>query len=199
MTNERPDSKRSVPDLKGLLVVVCAVAILVGCSTQSRHKWLTRFFDGVPVPGASTNRGAIVRYDEDGRPLGVLAPLPTNVAAAVAPPFTRHPPYEERKCTECHESRFSPSMRGSQKQVCLSCHTPLKDLFASTKSHHVPAENGECTSCHAPHGSPNPKMVSRAGKALCAECHEDFLPKAKSRHLPVENGDCISCHNPHAS
>src|SRR5947209_4789829 len=104
-----PAPNRSPPHLKGFFVILCAVAILVGCSTQSKHKWMTRFFDGVPVPGASTNRGPVVRYDEDGHPMGILTPLPTNVAAAVAPPFTRHPPYEERKCTECHESKYSPS------------------------------------------------------------------------------------------
>ena len=47
----------------------CAHFDVSGCSTQTKQKWLTFFFDGVPVPGAGTNAVPKVAYDEDGRPI----------------------------------------------------------------------------------------------------------------------------------
>jgi predicted CXXCH cytochrome family protein len=177
------------------LAGVVALAALAGCSTQTKHRWLTFFFDGVPPIGAETNPPpAAIAYDEEGRPVGVFLPS-TNAAPAPAPPFTRHPPYEDRQCTECHESKFSVRLKDTQLKVCFACHD---DFLAALKVKHQPAENGECTACHDSHGSPLPKMLTKAVPALCSECHDDVLAKGAVKHQPVENGECASCHLPHA-
>ena len=174
----------------------CAVALLIGCSSQTKQKWLTTFFDGVPQPGAArTNRSAIV-YDYDGRPMQTLPERSTNFAAAVAPFFVPHPPFEQKICTECHESRFSVRLKGPTKQVCFACHT---NVFANAPVKHLPAENGECIACHDPHGSAFPVMLKSTGKEVCFECHDDVLGKARFKHKPVESGECSTCHNAHAS
>ncbi len=177
------------------LAALLGLAALAGCSTQTKHRWLTFFFDGVPPIGAETNPPPAIAYDEEGRPVGVFAPS-TNAAPAPAPPFTRHPPYEDRQCTECHESRFSVQLKGTQLQVCFACHD---DFLAAVKVRHQPAENGECSACHDSHGSPLPKMLTRPVPALCAECHEDALAGAAVKHQPVENGECSACHSAHGS
>src|SRR5262252_7578229 len=171
--------------LRRWVVGLCLIGALAGCSTEGKYKWLSFFFDGVPVPGA-TNAPTIV-YDENGRPLDTSKFVPTNVAAPIKAVFTPHPPYEEKKCTECHESRFTVKMKGPQDKVCFSCHQELGKTFTPAKVKHQPAENGECSSCHDPHGSANPKMLVEKGEKLCAQCHED-LPKqlatAKVKHQP---------------
>jgi predicted CXXCH cytochrome family protein len=177
------------------LVALAAALVVVGCSSpQQKQKWLTFFFDGVPTAGATTNQ-PVVQLDEDGRPLVFVQAPQTNLAAFAAPAFTKHPPYDEKKCSECHVSKFSVEMKGSQKQVCFGCH---KDFLTTAKVKHQPAENSECTACHEPHGGPLPKMVTKAGKALCLECHDDPLANLKVLHTPVSEG-CHECHTPHAS
>jgi predicted CXXCH cytochrome family protein len=175
-----------------LIALWLGLGLVAGCSSQQKHKWLTRFFDGVPEPGA-TNAPAI-QYDEDGRPFRA-PPVSSNTVAFAPPRFVAHPPYEDHNCTECHQSRFSVNLKGPQKQVCFTCHD---DFLEKVKVKHMPADNGECSSCHNPHGSSNPKMLAETGQALCLKCHDPF-PKAKVVHLPVENGECASCHNPHGS
>src|SRR6185436_17934629 len=131
-----------------LWLTLLAVALIVlGCSAPTKDKWLRTFFDGVPVAGAVTNQAA-AQFDEDGRPLAAVATAaPTNLLAAIAPPFTKHPPYDEKKCSECHISKFSVAMKAPQKEVCFACH---KDFLATMKAKHQPVDNGECTSCHEP-------------------------------------------------
>ena len=171
------------------------VALLIGCSSQTKQKWITTFFDGVPQSGGHTNRPT-VRYDDDGRPIQGTPERATNYAAALAPFFVPHPPFEQKICTDCHESKFSVKLKGTEKQVCFACHT---DFMAKAPVKHLPADNGECTACHDPHGSAFPAMLVRTGKELCFDCHDDVLGKGSFRHKPAESGECSICHNAHAS
>jgi hypothetical protein len=54
--------------LPSFIVMLFGLAILVGCTTEKKQKWLTFFFDGVPLPGGGTNAPVVV-YDENGAPL----------------------------------------------------------------------------------------------------------------------------------
>src|SRR5215831_19295373 len=180
--------------LPSVVFIIFGVVILLGCSTDKKRKWLTFFFDGVPTAGQGTNAPTVV-YDENGKPLDRTVVVHTN-APAPKIKFIAHPPYEDKKCNECHESRFSVKLKGTQRQVCFSCHD---DFLEKAKVKHQPVENSECSSCHDPHGSSNPKMLVQTGQALCLQCHDVFPKTAKSKHQPVENGECASCHSPHSS
>ena len=191
-----PDARSSRHAHPAFWTVLVAAGILLGCSTQSRQKWLTTFFDGVPGSRSTTN---ILRtpLDEDGRPLTLPSPPSTAaLATAVTHPFVPHPPYENKQCGECHLSRFSVRMKGSERDVCFACH---EDFLTHANSKHAPAENSECSSCHDPHGSSEKAMLLHPPATLCAECHEGPPADAKSRHKPVVDGQCSTCHNPHAS
>jgi predicted CXXCH cytochrome family protein len=181
-----------------MLFLGAGLALLAGCATEKKQKWLSFFFDGVPAPGATTNAPAIV-YDENGKPLDRAVAAQVASGPAPKPKFVAHPPYEDRKCNECHESRFSVKMKETQRQVCFACHD---DFLEKAKVKHQPAENSECSECHDPHGSANPKMLVLTGQELCFKCHDETqkqISTAKVKHQPVENGECASCHNPHAS
>ena len=158
------------------MLFVAVLGAFIGCTTDKKRKWLTLFFDGVPPEGAVTNAPA-VEYDENGKPLDKKVVVSAAQPAAPKPKFVAHPPYEDKKCNECHESRFSVKMKGPQDKVCFSCHD---DFLTKFKVKHQPAENGECSSCHDPHGNANPKMVLQTGSALCATCHDPFPKVAKS-------------------
>jgi predicted CXXCH cytochrome family protein len=100
--------------------MVLVSALLSGCSTENKHKWLTRFFDGVPPLGGATNAPA---------PTLATQPATTNEVAATQPqPQTQqakiflHQPYAKRQCTECHESQYSQKMKGKAGEACFACH-----------------------------------------------------------------------------
>lgn len=173
--------------------VFIVLLLLVGCTTETKHKWLSRFFDGVPACSATNAPSAAV---EEG-----VSVTNATVSVAAQPaqpliPHSLHPPYHDGNCTECHESKFSQKMKGPMNTVCFSCHD---DFLAKAKIKHQPADTGDCRSCHDPHESLNKKLLLRTGKAMCLECHDDPLAQGKVRHQAVESGDCLDCHNPHAS
>src|SRR6476620_7790484 len=126
--------------LPSVIFVVCGLVILLGCATEKKQKWLNFFFDGVPAPGQGTN-GTTVVYDENGQPLDKTVVVHTN-AAFPKVKFVAHPPYEDKKCNECHESRFSVKLKGTQRQVCFTCHD---DFLEKAKVKHQPAETSECS------------------------------------------------------
>ena len=171
--------------------MLAMVGWLVGCATDTKQRWLTFFFDGVPQPGAETNHA----------PAQVSGAVQPTNAVAAAPTITRvkminHPPYEKEECTKCHESAFSQKMRGKPGEACFACH---KNLPASAKEKHAPFENGECASCHEPHQGTIPKLLKKKPDVLCADCHDIPDKKSKAVHQPVANGECLSCHNPHGT
>src|SRR6266436_8347333 len=123
--------------LPAVIFVVCGLVILLGCTTEKKQKWLNFFFDGVPAQGQNTNATTVV-YDENGQPLDKTVVVHTNAPAVTKVKFVAHPPYEDKKCNECHESRVSVKLKGTQRQVCFSCHD---DFLEKTKFKHQPAEN----------------------------------------------------------
>jgi len=170
---------------------------LIGCAPETKQRLLRTFFDGVPVPGATNQPPRSV--DDEGRPwTPLVVTTDTNLVVAV-PKFTFHAPYEKQQCAECHESKFSVSMKGPQKDVCFSCHKELGSAVKASKRMHQPVENNECTACHRPHGSELPKLLTKPVNALCWDCHDNFVEKAVVKHQPVADGDCLACHSSHQS
>jgi predicted CXXCH cytochrome family protein len=168
-----------------VVVGLCVVLVLSGCSSTARHKWLTIFFDDVPALNAGTNDVA-------------TSPVSGRAKQLVTPPaYSVHKPYFDGNCFACHKSASDVSMRAPLKQVCLVCHKTL--LPVAAKSTHVPVDNGDCLECHNPHHSFNKFLLVRTGKALCAYCHDPDIAKPVSSHEPFEDGDCLSCHDAHAS
>jgi predicted CXXCH cytochrome family protein len=184
---------RRPPPASLLLVVLCGALMVAGCASETKYRWLSRFFDGVPAPG-STN--APPPLDPDYHPL----PGNTNAVMAVAAkPLvspTLHPPFHDGKCTECHESKFSQKMKGPINTVCFSCHD---DFLEHAKVKHQPAEGGDCLSCHDPHESPNKKLLTRVGAAMCLECHEAADIEKVAAHKTPNRDNCVTCHDPHGS
>ena len=71
--------------------------ILAGCATETKQKWLTFFFDGVPQPGA-TNAVAKTAVAPVSTTNATGQVTVTTPAAPARPPLIVHPPYAQRDC-----------------------------------------------------------------------------------------------------
>lgn len=186
--------------MKGAIKIAASVAIILGailltagCASDTRHKWLTVFFDGVPPAGGKTNVPANVSAPAEAAPTNNVptpAPLPPADLSSV------HPAFRDQKCSQCHQSNTGMGLKASQPALCWTCH---KDFLAGAKVKHQPVMDGECLSCHDPHRSDNKKLLLKTGKELCMTCHDDPLVGKKFKHQAVEAGECLDCHSPHAT
>src|SRR5690349_10490536 len=104
---------RSILHLPFSILVFClALIVLAGCRTETKQKWLTFFFDGVPQPGA-TNAAATHVVSQTPQ-ISATNTINRSTTPAPAPrlAIVIHPPYAQRECTACHESAYSQKMRG---------------------------------------------------------------------------------------
>lgn len=116
------------------------------------------------------------------------APLPQE------PAFFFHPPFLEKQCDSCHESKFSQRLISKGKELCFTCH----DDFAKDKrTVHYPVSEGACTDCHEPHQSSNRFILKKPVPEICFGCHDEKDIKTNLAH--EGKNMCVECHNPHAS
>lgn len=174
--------------------VTCALALAVaGCATKERRRWLSVFFDGVPAEGTKPARSASPQTPQTPQAL-TNATVSSSLAPAAEPTVHMHPPYADRQCDRCHESKFSQKMKAQGKALCFGCHA---DFLAGARFIHAPAEAGDCTGCHDAHQSENPFMLLRKGQAVCYECHERADVTKKTAHQLIGEKACTTCHDPH--
>jgi predicted CXXCH cytochrome family protein len=105
-------------------------------------------------------------------------------------------------CTKCHEPHSSgiPKLqRGSQPEICLSCHdghlknasggkstlTNMTVLLTQNPDHHGPIRQGACTTCHNPHGGERFRMLAEDYPAV-------FYSPFKAENFAL----CFKCHIP---
>jgi len=223
MSNRR-QSIRSIPVARGLLLMFAlacmTVALLNGCTAQSRHRLKTIVFTGVP-------------------PLG---PVPEEQEPATEPPvanadqlakqqrhreemasqFWTHGPYAAGECERCHSLGQSTSFgayasstiaspgaapgrsTGSRlvvkrTRLCTTCHEQHGRSAVRQRglNHHRPAATGRCMDCHNPHQSLRQFMLRGTDTEMCGQCHD--LPLQDVTHTDASDQMCTSCHNAHVS
>ena len=106
-------------------------------------------------------------------------------------------------CTACHSPHAGDTaslLKGSQKQICRSCH---KDTFNNYQDKlYIHTEPFDCKECHAVHGSSHLAMLKDGGNKTCSRCHETqgkFTHPIGEKVLDPRSGQivtCVSCHNP---
>jgi predicted CXXCH cytochrome family protein len=113
-----------------------------------------------------------------------------------------HAPASEGDCLFCHaphNSKRAGLLRGSDEDVCIACHSDLRDS-ADLASVHMPFGAMACTTCHASHGSEHAGLLRQSADELCRSCHEAVVQQADSvavMHPPLQD-DCRTCHASHA-
>lgn len=110
-----------------------------------------------------------------------------------------HPPFAAAKCELCHlpPADGAVKLRARVGDLCLSCHSALRDQLKSAPHTHTLLASGpdNCTSCHTPHTSNRKGLTIAARPNLCLTCHPD-TGKKEFAHEPAKR-DCLLCHGPH--
>ncbi len=168
---------------------ICGLLLAAGCSSATKHRWLTVFFDGVPGPEQAANSRPLVRPQVQS-----TNPAPVRVAAPAEPSLVVHAPYAERNCVACHASDYSQRLRDDVSAICMGCH---KAFLAKAAYVHAPVADGQCTLCHTAHQAKEKYRLVKESRELCFDCHE---PDGLLR-LPACGGStervCTECHDPH--
>ncbi|MHC4234651.1 MAG: cytochrome c3 family protein, partial [Planctomycetota bacterium] len=116
-----------------------------------------------------------------------------------------HGPVAAGACTACHDAHASdhPALLFAEgRDLCLKCHTAMRDRIAAKPHKHNPATE-DCTACHASHGADNQMNLTTAPPELCLDCHDtvaEAMDDASVTHDALTTGkSCAGCHDAHAA
>ena len=97
-----------------------------------------------------------------------------------------HPPYEEKRCNDCHGTGggVGSDLVKPKNELCFMCHP---DILANPRAH-GPAAVGDCLACHLPHDSPNSSLLIKPRSEICGRCHQEKRLAAAMHDRFVEKG-----------
>lgn len=178
-----------------ILLIILGSLSALGCDPVTRHKVLSTVFDGVPSlpPPEELCR----EHEEKLRNAPAAAETPVALQQAAKSQGSRHEPYAERRCNDCHmtEGQVSSGLIKPKNELCFICHPDILDKPWA----HGPAAVGDCLACHEPHESGNQALLSKPRGEICAKCHrESRLAAAMHTLLAEKEFACADCHDPHA-
>ena len=167
---------------------------LSGCEPITRHKVISTIFDGVPTlpPPAPICTG-----DAD----KMVAPYRDEISKKSAPAAlglngSKHPPYVEKRCDDCHDKTKENGLVGPRNEFCFICHTG----FVKGTYVHGPVAVGDCLACHEPHNSNFPSLLKVNKATVCASCHmEKRLAQGMHEKVRDKGVGCMNCHDPHST
>ena len=172
-------------------IPLCALFLLVSCSTEVRYRTLCFFFDGVPSPydksvaqaGTGPNGGTADRH------------------TGTPKPVFYHKPYDDYQCKKCHiisdRTGDVALVKTVREGLCATCHEKIP---TDAPYIHAPLLVNACDQCHVPHESPYKGRLIASVPDTCGRCHE--LAQLSPRDHPQDQirtaqGDCTRCHDPH--
>ena len=174
-----------------ILSVSLAAALAVpACSSTTKYRVLSFFFDEVPPPGGMTGPEGSSPDTETGSSQETAPGRRIAVRAMVY----SHEPYRDGRCGSCHDARTGRIYRTPQEGLCGTCHG---DVPGDARYVHGPVAVGDCFFCHHPHTSAHPKLLLADATGTCYRCHDraDLIPGA--HHAGLEQQTCVECHDPH--
>ncbi|HVT88698.1 MAG TPA: cytochrome c3 family protein [Tepidisphaeraceae bacterium] len=116
-----------------------------------------------------------------------------------------HGPAAAGACDSCHQAHASPNPKllvAQGRDLCLTCHTEMKNQMANVKFTHKAVQQ-DCTNCHDPHASNFPKQTKQAPLDLCTSCHEhdkikrDATEATFKHSIVTKDNACLNCHTAH--
>ncbi len=190
---KRPRRKMDGSARSKLLVLLGVVALsALACTTpEQKLWWKVTFFDGVPPPGHEAQAEGFGEEEQQ------MTPAAKALAAlkAAKHEISRHGPYAQKKCSQCHASEYSNKLKAKPPELCYGCHEV--ESFPG-KYRHGPFRAGLCLACHDPHSSPNKKLLLAKREELCLTCHDATTYVRIDEHIAKNGSDCLGCHRPHA-
>lgn len=169
-------------------VITSILAGLISCGAESRHKFLSTIFDGVPEENqdqleiADTSKVVVSIENE------------STSKKSNQPTVFFHDPYQEKECDSCHDPDNGFVLLDPEPDLCNTCHDDYTEVFENL---HDALDGEDCTSCHNPHKSENKMLLKQDIFATCFECHDqEELAESETHYIKVTM-ECTSCHNPH--
>lgn len=182
-----------------LICIMAVVFSLSGCDATSRHKVLTTIFDGVPsqIPPEEV----LEEYYANRRQaeLDAAAGLVPADGETVGRHVSRHLPYTEKKCKDCHDFSSAVGLIRPPRELCFVCHRDFLDYILEPYVH-GPVAVGDCSACHLPHSSENTSLLELDRNKICDKCHhEERLAAAMHDKVMSHGMACVDCHDAHYS
>lgn len=175
------------------LVMVVLILLGAGCSSVTRHKVLSTLFDGVPTlpPEAQLCRDYVAQLEA--RQAEATSKQMAKVERSANE--SRHEPYTEKRCADCHDKNRDEGLIKPKLQLCFECHPSIVDGLYQ----HGPAAVGDCLSCHLPHTANFKPLLKLDRNDICSACHREKRLTASLHNSAQEKGlACPDCHDPHA-
>ena len=175
-----------------LILAIALFAIAIpSCSPEKQFQVLSFFFDGVPAPIKKpvVDSTLIENINAD-----TSKKITKNVVVVALDGPSIHRPYEEHKCTNCHNGEFSNAIIKPVPYLCYTCH---EDFNSKYQLLHGPVASGYCTACHDKHEAPHRKLLKAISQDLCFTCHEPKQILKNKKHEKIGKKDCTQCHDPH--
>ncbi len=171
--------------------------LLIGCDATARHKVLTTIFDGVPsqIPPEEV----LDDYYNKRRQaeLDAAAGLASKEGKIPGRHISKHLPYAEKKCKDCHDFSTSVGLVKPPRELCFVCHRDFLDYILEPYVH-GPVAVGDCSACHLPHSSENTSLLELNRNEICDKCHhEERLAVAMHDKVMNHGLACVDCHDAH--
>jgi len=182
-----------------LLIAVLSLGLLLlsACDPVTRHKVLTTIFDGVPSPIPPEK--ILEDYYQQRRQaeLSQAAGADDDAGQTGRRHVSKHRPYVEKKCKECHDFTTKVGLVRPARELCFLCHKDfrrhLRDLYV-----HGPVAVGDCSACHLPHSSENTFLLKMNRNKICGKCHQEARLAVSMHEQVLTHGmACVDCHDPH--
>ena len=161
--------------------------LFFGCSANT----VSLLFDGVPAPPPPKEYCApyLASLQPKTNGNGSTNGTHTKPAGSV------HPPYQEKRCDDCHDKTKGTGLLMPKEELCFKCHADItKGAYV-----HAAAASGACLFCHLPHDSSLPFLLKAKKAELCTSCHkEQRVSSQLHQKVAALSVACSDCHNPHA-
>jgi DmsE family decaheme c-type cytochrome len=104
-------------------------------------------------------------------------------------------------CVACHDPNAprGKTLRGSEFELCGSCHTDVQAKFRLANRHRVAEGRIACSDCHDPHGNTGKLRDADLRLRVCGDCHTEKTQPFLHDHGIKRGEGCIACHDPHGS
>jgi predicted CXXCH cytochrome family protein len=172
-----------------IFFLAASAVVFCGCDPLTVHKVSSTVFDGFPTMPPPE------QYCKDYHELATLDELAAERKQQREVVMeSKHPPYEEKRCNDCHDKNTESGFVVPAADLCAHCHKG----FPTGRFLHGPAAVGGCLKCHLPHTSQNPSLLVKPKGDVCGICHTEARATQQLHNTMKTRGlVCTDCHDPH--